>query len=174
MERAEKVGDMLKVFALEPINEDTMDFFCETIDDQPYAEGLKLVRAIVEKRASLTLFAPGTLDMIIEKSGGSLRDVFAMIMGAARLARRRDDVCIHLADAQWAATELKSARTRCIEQKDYQMLADIHKHHRTEILDKSKMLEMMQGMVVLEYNGDSWHDVHPLVADFLRSIGRLS
>ncbi|MCL2147001.1 MAG: hypothetical protein FWH52_04245 [Synergistaceae bacterium] len=29
-------------------------------------------------------------------------------------------------------------------------------------------LEMMQALVVLEYNGNHWHDVHPLVSDFLK------
>jgi len=35
------------------------------------------------------------------------------------------------------------------------------------------LLDMMQGLIVLEYNGDRWHDLHPLVEDFLREQGEL-
>jgi len=35
------------------------------------------------------------------------------------------------------------------------------------------LLKMMQGMVVLEYNGDRWHDLHPIIEEFLISQGEL-
>jgi hypothetical protein len=42
------------------------------------------------------------------------------------------------------------------------------------IEDKPMLLEMMQGLIVLEYNGDRWHDLHPLIEDFLKEQGELS
>jgi len=139
-----------------------------TMDDKPCEEGLALLREIVEKRAEPTLFAEGVLDLIIKKSGGSLRDIFEMIVSAASLTWRRDNACIQMEDAQYAVMELQSKLTSCIERGDYEMLVDIHKSPRSEIIDRAKMLEFMQGMLVLEYNGKRWHDLHPLVLDYLR------
>jgi len=30
------------------------------------------------------------------------------------------------------------------------------------------MLEFLEAHVVLEYNGERWHDLHPLIYDFLK------
>lgn len=42
------------------------------------------------------------------------------------------------------------------------------------IEERQKLLNFMQSLVVLEYNGVRWHDVHPLVVEFLKEQGRLS
>jgi len=36
------------------------------------------------------------------------------------------------------------------------------------------LLKMMQGLIVLDYNGDCWHDLHPLIEDFLKEQGELT
>ena len=35
-------------------------------------------------------------------------------------------------------------------------------------------MNMMEGLIVLEYNGDRWHDLHPLIEDYLRKHGELN
>ena len=40
--------------------------------------------------------------------------------------------------------------------------------------DKEMLLKMLQATVVLEYNGRRWHNVHPLVVQFLQEQGLMN
>jgi hypothetical protein len=35
------------------------------------------------------------------------------------------------------------------------------------------MLDLMNNLTVLGYNGDNWHDVHPTVRDILKERGMI-
>jgi hypothetical protein len=59
-----------------------------------------------------------------------------------------------------------------ITTNDYPALVEIHKK-KTEIEDKAKMLNFLEAHVVLEYNGVRWHDLHPLIFDFLKEHNRI-
>lgn len=136
--------------------------------------GFDVILALLRKRADVdALFAPGVLDRMIEKTGGSLRNLFDVIRDAATLARRRDSARIGMEDADYALLSLQSVLTRRIEKKHYSFLAEIALGNREQIEDKEMLLEMLQGGIVLEYNGTRWHNVHPLVEDFLRDQGLL-
>ena len=74
-------------------------------------------------------------------------------------------------DASRALEEIKTSLTRRIEQKDYEFLLNIYRGNKELIQDKEVLLKMLQASVVLEYNGKRWHNVHPLVAQFLKDQG---
>ena len=137
-------------------------------------EGFDTIRSIVEKRVNLNLFEEDVLDLAIEKSGGSLRDLFKVILKGATRARRRRSQTVSMVDVQQALKHLKSDLTSRIESKDYVFLANIANGNRKDIEDQKELLKMLQGGIVLEYNGDRWHNVHPLVTDFLREQGHLN
>ena len=52
-----------------------------------------------------------------------------------------------------------------------EFLKNIYNGDKELIEDKEKLLKMLQASVVLEYNGKRWHNVHPLVAKFLKERG---
>jgi energy-coupling factor transporter ATP-binding protein EcfA2 len=139
-------------------------------DNSRYKEGIEAIRTIISKRAELGLFAEGVLDLIIEKTGGSLRDLFMVIINAGKRARNRNKNTIEFEDAGRALSELKSDLTRRIDGDDYPFLINLLKpENKTQIEKKEHLLKMMQALVVLEYhNGERWQDVHPLVTDFLK------
>lgn len=137
-------------------------------------EGFATIRSIVEKRADLNLFETNVLDLAIEKTGGSLRDLFGVILDAATSANWRGSGSVSMEDIQLALQNLKSVLTRTIEEDDYDFLAKIVHGYRQKIKEREKLLEMLQGGIVLEYNGVRWHNVHPLVTDFLREQGLLT
>jgi hypothetical protein len=145
----------------------------ETVDGKIYQPGIDVVINIVSKRANLSLFDIDVLETLIKKTGGSLRDLFSCILGAARIALRKQSKSIAIEDANIALADLKSSLTRRIEKKQYAFLADIYNGNRIEIADKPMLLEMLQAEAVLEYNTDRWHNIHPLVADFLKDIGEI-
>lgn len=143
----------------------------ETIEGQPYDEGINVIRGIVEKRADLNLFEEGVLENLIRYSGGSLRDLFHTINSSAKRAERRGSEKISMEDAERALEEVKTSLTRRIEKKDYDFLIRIYKENKELIEDKQMLLKMLQASVVLEYNGKRWHNIHPLVARFFAEQG---
>ena len=139
----------------------------ETIAGEPYEEGINVIKEIIAKRANIDLFEEDVLNILIKKTGGSLRDLFYAINTSAQRAIRRSSEVIAKEDIQKALEELKTSLTRRIERKHYAFLVDIHKGNHQLIEDKEMLLAMLQANAVLEYNGTRWHNVHPLVADFL-------
>ncbi|MCL2644298.1 MAG: ATP-binding protein [Betaproteobacteria bacterium] len=144
-------------------------------DCEPFTTGIDTIKVIVKKRANFSLFDEGALTLLINKTGGILRDLFKCIMKAANRAENRSAIRIEQEDAQSALNELGSSLTRQIERKHHDLLEKIYRggKYKHQIEDKAMLLEMMQGHIVLEYNGDRWHDLHPLVEDFLKKHGEL-
>lgn len=143
----------------------------ETIEGQPFQQGIDVIRQIVEKRASLDLFEADVLETLIRYTGGSLRDLFYAIHSSAKRAQRRKSGSVSMEDAMRALEELKTVLTKRIENKDYPFLVHICDGEKELIEDKGTLLRMLQASVVLEYNGKRWHNVHPLVAQFMREQG---
>lgn len=143
----------------------------ENIDGSPNDAGYDMVLNIIEKRTHKELFAPGVLRLLISQTGGSLRDLFFVINSSAQRAVRRKSPAIELEDADRALEQLKTSLTRRIEQNHYSFLVDIIKGNRERIQNRGMLLEMLQANTVLEYNGKRWHNVHPLVVQFLKDQG---
>ena len=127
-----------------------------------------MIKKIVEDRADPSLIEEQTLKLMIEKTGGSLRDLFSIIRDASIRARRRKSGRIEMEDANAALNSLKASLTKRIEVKDYEFLRNIISGNKRNIEDREKLLEMLTCNVVLEYNENRWRDVHPLVVDFLQ------
>ena len=143
----------------------------ETMEGEPYRQGVDIIREIVKKRADLDLFEETVLDQLIQYTGGSLRDLFQAINAAAKRAERRSGETVSQEDAERALEELKTSLTRRIEQKDYAFLINIYRGNKELIEDKEMLLQMLQASVVIEYNGKRWHNVHPLVIRFFKNRG---
>lgn len=139
----------------------------EDINGAPFVEGIHIIEKIVEKRAALELFEKDVLGKLIQYTGGSLRELFHAINSSAKRAERRSSESISMEDADRALEELKTSLTRRIEKKDYDFLINIYSGNKELIEDKQMLLKMLQASVVLEYNGKRWHNLHPLVAQFL-------
>ena len=137
-------------------------------DGSPCPEGFSVIKKIVEDRADPSLIEEQTLKLMIEKTGGSLRDLFSIIRDASIRARRRKSGRIEMEDANSALNSFKASLAKRIEVKDYEFLRNIINGNKRNIEDREKLLEMLTCNVVLEYNGNRWRDVHPLVVDFLQ------
>ncbi len=143
----------------------------QKIEGGDFDDGIDVIEEIVAKRAKLDLFEKDVLKKLIQSTGGSLRDLFAVIFASAKRAVRRESETISMEDAGRALEELKSSLTRRIEKKDYGFLENIYQGNKEQIEDKEMLLKMLQASVVLEYNGKRWHNVHPLVIQFLKGQG---
>ena len=136
-------------------------------------KGYDAIKKIIEKRVSnLSLFEDGALDMLIEKTGGCLRDAFNIIIQASRYTERQSKGKVDVKDINQALKGEKSLLTRRITMGDYKALNEIHRK-KVEIEKDNDMLRFLEAHVVLEYNGERWHDLHPLIYDFLKENGRI-
>ena len=138
-------------------------------DNAICTSGINAIKEIVGKRAEISLFEDAALQELILKTGGLLRDVFSCIVDAAKCAIHRNVFAdkIEQKDVEIALTDLKSMMTRRLETKNYEALLKIH-NSKCEIDDRAAMLKFFQAHLVLEYNGDRWCDVHPLILDFIK------
>jgi energy-coupling factor transporter ATP-binding protein EcfA2 len=138
-------------------------------DDTPYHDGRNILKEIISKRANESLFEEGAIDLLVSKTGGSIRDIFNCIISAAHCARNAptNQTTVLKEDIELALTDLKTQLRIVLVTSDYAKLWEIHLN-KQDIGEKELMLNYLRGRVVLEYNGESWCDVHPLVLDFVK------
>jgi hypothetical protein len=112
--------------------------------DVEYKAGKEAITEVVKKRADINLFAEGVLNMIIDKTGGSLRDLFNVIVNAGMRADNRKSKIIELKDAEQALIRLKSQLARRIDGNNYEFLINILKSkNKRQIEDREHFLKMM-------------------------------
>jgi hypothetical protein len=142
----------------------------KNIDNSICLEGITTLKKLVFKRADENLFNEDALQELIIKTGGSIRDLFWCITHSARTARNRNSEKIERHDTTIALKSLKAEMTRRLESKNdnYEKLLAIHRQ-KTEIEDRDTMLNFLRAHLVLEYNGERWCDVHPLILDFIQN-----
>ena len=143
------------------------------IDGRRNDDGIASVEKIVRQRIvdGVELFEDGVLDKLIIKTGGLLRQLFESISTAATRAKQRPGITkIAMEDAVSALNDIKSDLTRRLSGDDYDKLTEIYKdpNLKKDIQDKQFLLNMLKALTVVEYNGQHWHDVHPLVVDYLK------
>jgi len=137
-------------------------------------KGIDVIRKIVELRADLRLFDKDVLEELIRSTGGVLRHLFECIIDASRTARWRGAEKIEKQDAKLALSDLSIKLSRRISMADYDVLKKIYRDSgfRKQIEDKDSLLKLMQALVVLEYqNNERWHDLHPLIAEYMKRQG---
>jgi hypothetical protein len=138
------------------------------------ASGVDTIKDIVAKRTELSLFDDDVLEDLIMRTGGSLRDLFARLQSASRRAAHQKRTTISQGDIDKSLLELRSDLVRRIEQPAYDKLAELHRGEKRAIRDRPFLLEMTHAHVVLEYNGERWNDLHPMITEFLTELGYLS
>jgi len=146
-----------------------------TKEGEPYELGVDSIVAIVEKRCDPSLFEEEVLEFLVKKTGGVLRHLFLCIKWAASRASRRKSQTISYEDALEAAKRQAALLIRTLEVNDFETLVEISRgsKEKSQIHDRQTLLRMVQGLIVLEYNATFWHDLHPLIEDYLIEQGRI-
>jgi hypothetical protein len=141
-------------------------------DTAEYRPGYGLLHQVVDRRLAAVgtsadeLFEPKVLDLLIQKSGGVMRWLIALVQ----------DSC---AFAELAGLDRVSTReaTRAVEDRAAQLAYRITTERADELkkvrerklpsgTDASK--ELLHGLLIVAYrNGSAWFDAHPLIWDLL-------
>lgn len=132
-----------------------------------YTEGIETMRQMVEKRAEMSLFEEGVLDKLIQYTGGYIRDLFRCISRAAVRARMRRAESISLEDADVALDNLESDINGRYQDALIPVMKKIYDGEKF-LASSEEMTQLLQIGAVLEYNGQRWCDLHPLVEKWLR------
>lgn len=139
-------------------------------------EGRKILTQIVYQRidANVGLIEPEALSHMINKSGGLIRDLFYLLREAALGAEISARDTITLPDAADAVRRLRSEYANRISPSDNITINDIESTlgntsawpqrnpQQTEAFKR-----LLQTLCILEYNGDRWFNLHPLIRDYL-------
>lgn len=151
-------------------------------------EGWKALREILEERLVLEdLIDKDAVELAIEKTGGVLRHLFETLETATSVARqavkrgRREEERITRADVRYGLNRLKSRLLSQIgvmglpedfagvtTQGLYDRLREIHAQRQpSRVSSDEENLLLLQAHALIEYNGEGWHQVHPLIVEHL-------
>lgn len=98
--------------------------------------------------------------------------MFACISKVAARARVRSAETICMKDAEYALGVLEADLNGRYKEKFNDMLKRIY-HGEKYFSASEEITELLQLGVVLEYNGERWCDLHPLVKKWLKEHNRV-
>jgi hypothetical protein len=155
--------------------------------DNQRTAGFEVVKEIVCHRVEPSAIQPDALDLLIEKTGGVLQHVFEVLRNAALLDTA--DIPLtkdHIAEALkykrsefWSEITLPSSKPEGVNTVDelYDRLAEYAKRQLQGEKNPPKVDTinqiLLRSCALVEYNGERWYGVHPLVIDNLRELGRI-
>ena len=135
-----------------------------------HPEGIRTLTEIVERRVSPELFEDGVIKYAIKNTGGSLRDIFYILLNGILNAKVQDKRCtkVNLKAAEKAFLSLKSTYERFTAKKYIDPLVQLYQDPFKKPIDNNnELMELLQATAVIEYNGERWCDLHPAVKSFL-------
>jgi len=156
-------------------------------DGSPCEGGRERIRRIVRKRVGGSLIEADALDHLIDISGGVLRDVFEVLVVAAEAAeslseRGKQTPIITTANVRYGLNRRKNEYARAISVLDLPeewklSVNDLYRRLRELAAGPVRVLPadpvamvLLKARAVLEYNGEQWFRVHPLVQELLKVI----
>ena len=129
-------------------------------DYDPSSPVAATLKELIGKRMSMELFEDaGTVDYLIARSGGHIRDLIRLLRYALREAQSR---LVTRQMAERAVNELASEYSRLIEQDDYELLASIDRAPPDYVPVSDRTRRLLYDLVLLEYNSYWWQS-HPVV-----------
>jgi len=163
------------------------------LDGSEYVEGRDALREILKRRMDVRSLIDGgemgqALTLAIEKTGGVLRHLFAVLSDAASVAeedfakRKRKSPVILEQDIRYGLNQLKIDLVRRLgvvglpkEYQEKKITTEDMRGRIAELADKPRKLDsdpinllLLMSHAVIEYNGEGWHAAHPLMAEYVR------
>lgn len=136
--------------------------------DQTYQEGVDSLIEVIERRVEIdrVFSRPDLAKKIVLKSGGSLRELMRLVQEACieTTGEKIDGAAV-----EKAIVNVRAEFTRPMPQAFLAELAKIYENKQTDNSPTQRSILFYR--YALEYNGDRWVDVHPLIYD-LREFQR--
>lgn len=160
---------------------------CER-DGGPCKKGREVLRKILDSRLDVNrLIDTDALDLAVEKTGGVLRHLFEALGKAAEtvsqgLSRKTRQLAkIQKQDVRYGLNRLRAELVARVgswnlpeEYKEHDITTKSMWERVRELSKKPRRLEpdplnmlLLEGHAIIEYNGEGWHRVHPLIQEHL-------
>jgi hypothetical protein len=157
------------------------------LDGSPCELGRTVIREIIARRVRDGLINDSALEELIVKTGGVLRDIFEVIPIAAQAAKSQEargvqqQAVVNVDNIRYGLSRLKNKYARAISVinlpdpwRDQVTIDSLFERLRslrgkfTEFLpsDPQTMI-LLQSRAIIEYNGQRWFALHPLVSEML-------
>jgi hypothetical protein len=150
-------------------------------------EGCKTIREIIDRRVAPRLIQPDAANLLIAKSGGVLRDVFEVLLvasGAAEslAAQKQQTEAITPENIRYGLNRRKNEYARAISTLDlpkdwhlttkdlYDKLRELKDGPCRVLPSEPATMVLLKARAIMEYNGEAWFALHPLVAELLESV----
>ncbi|MBK9261671.1 MAG: hypothetical protein IPM54_17930 [Polyangiaceae bacterium] len=134
----------------------------ELHSDKPHIAGIEALTKLLARRVDLkeTFQDDDALQFAIMESGGCLRDLFRLVSEAVL---NKQALKLSRADIEIIAKENASNTERLLQGRSF--LRDLHHVAKTgsfpEKFDDATKQWLLYNLIVIEYNGETWYDVHP-------------
>lgn len=129
----------------------------------PHERGTTVLKDLLKARVDTSiLFAEdAAFTRAIELSGGVIRDLFRIVLESLSL---KPSMGLTVADVENGVKDIVSSYERMLQGKEY--LPALHTIAACSCFPvgfpEDARNALLHSMVVLEYNGETWYDVHPL------------
>lgn len=152
-----------------------------------HEQGRKIIETIINARVEKNLIQKNALQLLIEKTGGVLRHVFEVLNTVSTMANitapvSRDAIRYGLDQLRktcWQQIALPVDNPTGIHSVD-----ELYKRLQEYAADQQQGLKplpkpdpinqlLLQTCALIEYNGEGWFGVHPLVVENLKRLGSL-
>ena len=178
----------ISLYYSEYFNEISNDFFSSIIlsmikvkeqNGTDCNRGISCLREIVKKRCEDGLIDNDALEFLIKKSGGSIRDLFSMIIRSAVSIRsnssRQNYTSISLDIAKEQYQTIINEKQRSLKKERIPFLKELYHDPDRRPMDNENndLISLLQSMNVIEYNGVRWCALHPATEDYLLSVNLL-
>jgi len=137
-------------------------------DGSPYTPGQEMLRKVLLRRMGENLVTPEALERLIHASGGLLRELLRLARLSILATLGRGAERIMPEDVDWAIREVRNTFRRILKTEDYPHLWKVCETKHLDRLPPHIADQLLHNLSVLEYNGDVWWDVHPVVKQLLR------
>lgn len=149
-------------------------------DGKRFEPGWEILRDIVSQRMTEDLIEPEALALAIDKTGGVLRDLLRVLVAASSLARRQGETRITRAALAYSLAELKGLYRNSVRgeggistEQLYDKMKEVAQSRMGRVPPDDVLQFLLYTQAVIEYNGEGWYDLHPLMRDTLREMGYL-
>lgn len=149
-------------------------------------EGHDAIKKILDQRVAAALVQPDALDVLIEKSGGVLRDVFEVLVVASGAAESlseqgKQDAVITPDNVRYGLNRRKTEYARAITTIDlpndwqltikelYDKLRELQAGPVRVLPSEPATMVLLKARAIMEYNGEGWFALHPLVAELIET-----
>jgi hypothetical protein len=146
-----------------------------------YPPGKQAVEEIIYKRIDKKIIQEEAILYMFEKSGGCLNDIFEMLRnGALKGMRYKKTFDRELAEMgsgrikKFYEMALSASPEGDIHPDQYfEKLKEVYQSETKKISADPVTMDLLNSLALLEYNEERWFDVHPLVVDIMKEMGKL-